>query len=132
VGIYEELARLEDEGRRLRQPYARPHSAPGPGEEATTAAHEGVAEAPTLVTLPLGPLDLRTWRMALENNDTRRSALRLTSSERDRVEDLVRELWRVHRLRSSMNEVARLGLRVIERDFRRRGQESLVYRVKSA
>jgi hypothetical protein len=133
MGIYDELARIEDEGEKARDTAAPRHPSPPQKEPKSVESprHDVRHDVtPDLVTLPLGQINLRNWRIGLENTETRNSALRLTSAERDRVEDLVRELWRRHKVRTSMNEVARLGLRVIERDFRRSDQGSLVYRLK--
>ena len=135
MGIYDELARIDAEqdsqrGGPATRPTGRNANRTGAPITPPPVASPRKDATTDLVTLALGPIDLRAWRRGFENTETRNSALRLTSAERDRVEDLVRDLWRKHMVRTSMNEVARLGLRVIERDFTRSGSTSLVYRVK--
>jgi hypothetical protein len=70
--------------------------------------------------------------LLIENTETHNSALRLTRKERYDVEDVVSDLERTHHIKTSMNELARLGLLSILRDYKQRKQQSLVYKVKKA
>lgn len=83
-----------------------------------------------VVTSLLDDVDLGEWREMIANTETHSSAFRLSSAERDAVEDMVRDLRRVKRVKTSMNELARLGLMLLIHDFRKRGDKSIVYRVK--
>jgi hypothetical protein len=74
----------------------------------------------------------RAWRDIIENTETHNSALRLTREERYDVEDVVSDLERTHHIKTSMNELARLGLLSILRDYKQHKKESLVYKVKKS
>jgi hypothetical protein len=76
--------------------------------------------------------DLKTWQEIIENTETQSSALRLTREERYAVEDMVNELRRQEKIKTSMNEIARLGLLVLIQDFKQNRQQSLVYQVKKS
>ena len=77
-------------------------------------------------------IDYRAWKDIIENTETHNSALRLTREERYDVEDVVSELERTHHIKTSMNELARLGLLSILRDYKQHKQQSLVYKVKKS
>ena len=77
-------------------------------------------------------VNYRAWKDVIENTETHNSALRLTREERYDVEDVVSDLERTHHIKTSMNELARLGLLSILRDYKQRTQQSLVYKVKKA
>ena len=77
-------------------------------------------------------VDYRKWRDIIENTETHNSALRLTREERYEVEDMIKELERKHKIKTSMNEVARLGILSIIHDYKANKQESLVYKVKKS
>lgn len=77
-------------------------------------------------------IDLKKWQEIIENTETQNSALRLTSQERYAIEDAVNELRRKYGIKTSMNEMARLGLLVIVADFKKRRKDSLIYTVKKA
>ena len=68
----------------------------------------------------------------IENTETHNSALRLTRKERYDVEDVVSDLERTHHIKTSMNELARLGLLSVLRDYKQYKQQSLVYKVKKS
>ena len=84
------------------------------------------------VTSVLHGVDLRAWRDGIVNTETHNSALRMTVAEREQVEDLIRDLKRGERIRTSMNELARLGLMFLIHDYRKEGKKSVVCVVKSA
>jgi hypothetical protein len=77
-------------------------------------------------------VDYRRWRDIIEDTETHNSALRLTREERYEVEDMIKELERKHKIKTSMNEVARLGILSIIHDYKANKQGSLVYKVKKS
>jgi hypothetical protein len=85
-----------------------------------------------VVTSLLHDVNLRNWRDAIENTETQNSALRLTSAERYAVEDVISELRRKEKIKTSMNEIARLGLLLLIHDFHRNRKNSVVYQVKKS
>lgn len=134
MGIYDELSQLDSAQAPTPKTSAK-QSAPMPQR---TKASVATASRPQrrhdvtedVVTSLLKDVDLGEWREVIANTETHSSAFRLSSAERDAVEDLVRDLRRVKRVKSSMNELARLGLLLLIHDFRKRGDKSIVYRVK--
>src|SRR5437764_6595902 len=62
-----------------------------------------------VTTSPLHDVGLRGWRDTIENTETHNSSLRLTMEESDEIEDLIKELKRKLKIKTSLNEVARLG-----------------------
>ena len=74
----------------------------------------------------------REWRDIIENTETHNSALRITNEERYDVEDLVSELRRKYKVKTSMNELARLGLLYIVQDFKKNKTKSLIHNVKKS
>jgi hypothetical protein len=97
-----------------------------PHENASQKARHDVT------TSPRQDIKYRAWRDIIENTETHNSALRLTREERYDVEDVVSDLERSHHIKTSMNELARLGLLSILRDYKQHKKESLVYKVKKA
>ena len=85
-----------------------------------------------VMTSPLHDVNLRAWREVIENTETQNSALRLTSAERFAVEDVVNDLRRKEKVKTSMNEIARLGLLLLIHDFVKNKRTSLLYRIKKA
>ena len=77
-------------------------------------------------------ISYREWRDVIENTETHNSALRLTRDERYAVEDMIQDLERKHKVKTSMNEVARLGILSIVHDYKKNKQGSLVYKVKKS
>ncbi len=75
---------------------------------------------------------LREWRDLIEDTETHNSALRITNEERYEIEDLVSELRRKYKIKTSMNEIARLGLLYIIEDFKKDKQNSLIIKVKKS
>ncbi len=85
-----------------------------------------------VMTSSLHDVDLRAWRDTIENTETHNSSLRLTTEEGDGIEDLIKELKRKLKMKTSLNEVARLGLLYILRDFKKNRENSLIYKVKKS
>ena len=81
---------------------------------------------------PRHDVNYRAWRDIIENTETLNSALRLTREERYEVEDMIQDLERKHKIKTSMNEVARLGLLSVIHDYKTKKQQSLVYKVKKS
>jgi hypothetical protein len=114
---------------------ARAHHSPTP------SAHEQ-QEISKQAVEPDGVLDgmtsarqaikLKAWQEIIEDTQTQNSALRLTSTERYAVEDVVNELRRKYGIKTSMNELARLGLLLLIHDFKQHKKTSLIHEVKKA
>jgi hypothetical protein len=85
-----------------------------------------------VMTFSLHDVNLREWRDTIENTETHNSSLRLTTQESDEIEDLIKELKRRLKIKTSLNEVARLGLLYILHDFKKNRENSLVYKVKNS
>ena len=77
-------------------------------------------------------LTLRAWRDIIENTETHNSSLRLTTEESEHIEDLITDLKRKFKIKTSLNEIARLGLLHIVQDFKKHGENSLIYKVKKS
>lgn len=106
-----------------------------PGRQAVTAAgrRDGTADVGTDVTTSLlYGVSRKLWRERIEETETHNSSLRLSAQERDQIEDVVRDLRRQYRIKTSMNEMARLGLLLLAHDFRQRGRKSIVAAVKTS
>ena len=107
-----------------------PASNQQPTQELLSAVHPDVTIDVT--TSLLQDIDLKRWQELIENTETQNSSLRLTSEERYVIEDVISELQRKERIKTSMNEVARLGLLFLIHEFKKNGHTSLLYRVKKA
>ena len=85
-----------------------------------------------VMTSSLHDVNLRVWRDTIENTETHNSSLRLTTEEGEQIEDLITNLKRKYKIKTSLNEVARLGLLHIVQDFKKNGEDSLIYKVKKS
>jgi len=85
-----------------------------------------------VTTSPLREVTFRVWKDTIENTETHNSSLRLTNEENYAVEDMINELKRSLKVKTSLNEVARLGLLYIIHDFKQNREKSLVYKVKKS
>ena len=85
-----------------------------------------------VMTSLLQDVNLRDWRDTIENTQTRGSSLRLTNEEIYAVEDVIKDLERLLKIKTSINELARLGLLFLIHDFKHNGEKSLVYKVKKS
>jgi hypothetical protein len=83
-------------------------------------------------TSPRHDIHLRVWRETIENTETHNSSLRLTTGESEHIEDLITDLKRKFKIKTSLNEIARLGLLHIVQDFKKNGENSLIYKVKKS
>jgi hypothetical protein len=85
-----------------------------------------------VMTSVLQDVNVRVWRDTIENTETRGSSLRLTNEEVYAVEDVIQDLERLLKIKTSMNELARLGLLFLVHDFKKNGEKSIVYKVKKS
>jgi hypothetical protein len=85
-----------------------------------------------VMTSSLHDVSLRDWRDTIENTETHNSSLRLTTEEGEHIEDLITDLKRKYKIKTSLNEIARLGLLHIVQDFKKNGENSLIYKVKKS
>jgi len=74
----------------------------------------------------------REWRDIIENTESHNSSLRITNDEKYAVKDLVDELERKYKVKTSLNELARLGLLYIIEDFKKDKLNSLIIKVKKS
>ena len=145
MGIYDALSQLESQQPKpaadsptVRQATSQVATAPISKRNVVTPRRH---DAVTGVNQPgahgvsvsvLEGVDLDGWREVLANTETHSSTYRLTEGERRLAEDLVRDLWRTYRIKTSMNELARLGLMLLEHDFRRRKSQSIINDIKKS
>jgi hypothetical protein len=85
-----------------------------------------------VVTSLLQDVNKRGWKEIIENTETHNSTIRLSLMEREKIEDVVRELRRKHKIKTSMNELARLGLLVLAQDFKKHRSKSIIADVKTS
>jgi len=101
--------------------------------EGTSLPHKEMNEVNhNVTTSSLREVNLRVWKDTVENTETHNSSLRLTNEENYAIEDMINELKRSLKIKTSLNEVARLGLLYIIHDFKRNREKSLVYEVKKS
>ena len=105
---------------------ATPLSRPASANKARKTLHTDV------VTSSLQDVNLRGWRDLIENTETHNSSLRLTTEEGEDVEDVIKELKRQLKVKTSLNEIARLGLLYLVHDFKKHRERSLIYHVKKS
>ncbi len=77
-------------------------------------------------------VNYRKWKDIIENTETHNSSLRLSNEENYAAEDLINELKRNLKIKSSLNEIVRLGLLHIIHDFNQNRESSLIYKVKKS
>lgn len=85
-----------------------------------------------VLTSLFAKVNLKQWQEIIEDTETQNSALRLTSEERYAIEDVVNELRRQYGIKTSMNEIARLGLLLLIQDFKQYKKNSIIHKVKKA
>src|SRR5918993_2080442 len=110
--------------------FPTPESPPPARKQSGKKVHKSVTN--DVMTSSLQDVNLRLWRDTIENTETHNSSLRLTTEEGEQIEDLITDLKRKHKIKTSLNEVARLGLLHIVQDFKKNGEHSLVYKVKKS
>jgi len=137
MGMYDELSRLEEQTplAKPKMPSERKNTVVQPPAESpqqsppekTSQRHHVISD---VMASRLDDATLRQWRDMIENGETHNSALRLSVDERETVEDCILTLRRKFKIKTSMNELARLGLLALVLDLEQRKEASLVYRVK--
>ena len=85
-----------------------------------------------VITSSRHDVNYRTWRDIIENTETHNSSLRLTAEENFAVEDVITDLKRHLKVKTSLNELARLGLLYLIHDFKKHRENSLLYKVKKS
>lgn len=144
MGLYDTLSKLDttpvDVASKDQTPVeVSPAVTPAPKRPKVTSGEPGgkteVKESSrhdvvTDVMTPVLPEDVTGWRKTLAVSETHNSALRLSAQERDDIEDCVLLLRRTLGIKTSMNELARLGLLLLVHDVRERKRKSLVCAVK--
>ena len=126
VGVFFPAAPKKTVDTSRRKPAAK---SPVPNAQQKEAGHE---TRPDVTTSSRQDIDYRSWRDTIENTQTRGSSLRLTNEEIYAVEDVLQELERQLHIKTSINELARLGLLYLMQDFKQNGEKSLIYRVKKS
>jgi len=111
------------------QPAKPPEKTPLPKVPKATKTQKTLTDVMTSV---LQDVNLRDWRDTIENTQTRGSSLRLTNEEIYAVEDVIKDLERLLHIKTSINELARLGLLFLIHEFKQNGEKSLVYKVKKS
>jgi len=111
-------------------PQIKTQAAPLSQPESTHKARKPLH--PDVVTSSLHDVDLRAWRDMIENTETHNSSLRLTTEEGEDVEDVIKELKRQLKVKTSLNELARLGLLYLVHDFKKNRERSFIYQVKKS
>jgi hypothetical protein len=107
--------------------------APGtPAPRQGSIRKESTPISPDVVTSSLQDVNLRDWKDMIENTETHNSSLRLTTEEGDDVEDVITDLKRQLKVKTSLNEIARLGLLYLLHDFKKHRENSLIYKVKKS
>ena len=142
MGIYDQLSQLEEQAPAAAETQPATEKAVVPAlttqklRATTTPRRHGVSPEARVdstkdpMTSVLDDVDLVRWRDVLADTVTLSSTFRLTEEERRVVEDAVRDLRRTDRIKTSMNELARLGLMFLVHDLRRHGAKSVIHRVK--
>jgi len=100
-----------------------------PGRESPQPIPRG---HPDVTTSGRHDVNYRAWREIIEETESHNSSLRITNEEKYAVKDLIDELERKYKVRTSLNEIARLGLLYIIQDFKQERLESLVIKVKKS
>jgi len=77
-------------------------------------------------------VNYRVWREIIEETESHNSSLRITNEEKYAVKDLIDELERKYKVRTPLNEIARLGLLYIIDNFKKERVESLIMKVKKS
>ena len=105
----------------------------GPEEPPAAVTEEKRAqETKDVTTSSRHDVNYRAWRDIIENTETHNSSLRLTAEENFAVEDVITDLRRHLKIKTSLNEVARLGLLYLIHDFKQHRENSVLYKVKKS
>jgi hypothetical protein len=110
--------------------YSTPQTPPPTRKQSNKKVNKSASD--DVMTSSLHDVNLRVWRDTIENTETHNSSLQLTTEEGEHIEDLITDLKRKYKIKTSLNEVARLGLLHIVQDFKKNGENSLIYKVKKS
>jgi hypothetical protein len=77
-------------------------------------------------------INYRAWNDLIEDTEKHNSSLRITKREKFDVEDFIKDLERKHGVKTSLNELARLGILYLIDDYKKNRTNSLVYKVKKS
>jgi hypothetical protein len=139
--VYTNIAKKRIEQSSQADTAPQTQSAEQPTTVSPTPKHEKIDEKPEkelkspqhdVTTSPRHDANHRKWRDIIEDTEVHNSALRLTNEERFDVEDLISELRRKYKIKTSMNEIARLGLLYIIDDFKKDKPNALIIKVKKS
>lgn len=137
--MFSELKKLDNENKAVDQAIEVKHQkdlSPTPLPVTKTIEKKPQTEAKSqnhdVMTSSRQDVNLRKWRDIIEDTEVHNSALRLTNEERYDLEDLVSELRRKYKIKTSMNEIARLGLLYIVDDFKKDKHNALIIKVKKS
>ena len=122
------LSSTDDADKTIKSP--TPESSPPARKQSTKKVSKAATD--DVMTSSLHDANLRVWRDIIEDTETHNSSLRLTTEEGEHIEDLITDLKRKYKIKTSLNELARLGLLHILQDFKKNGENSLVYKVKKS
>lgn len=117
------------------EPPSLPKSLPTDAKAAGTleASQSSRDEVRTDVkTSILHDVNKRALRKIIEETEALNSSLRMSLAEREQVEDTLLDLRRNHKIKTSMNELARLGLLILLHDFKKNGKQSIITEVKTS
>ena len=103
--------------------------APVSNDVVTSRRHEVMTDVMTLLSQDI---NTKLWREIIEETETHNSSLRMSAKERDQIEDIVRDLKRNYKIKTSMNEIARLGLLFLIHDFKKKRARSIINEVKTS
>jgi hypothetical protein len=130
---YSELLAAENDKNPQKKPVSPVKPSPEKKESTQPSKEASTSEViHDVTTSSRHDVSYRAWRDIIENTETLNSALRLTRDERYEVEDIIQDFERKHKIKTSMNEVARLGLLSIIHDYKKNKQQSLLYKVKKS
>ena len=122
------LSSTDDSDKTIKSP--TPESPPPARQQSNKKVSKAAPD--DVATSSLHDANLRVWRDMIENTETHNSSLRLTTEEGEHIEDLITDLKRTYKIKTSLNEIARLGLIHIVQDFKKHGENSLIYKVKKS
>ena len=105
---------------------------PAKPEPRREAAHPMPRGRPDVTTPRRHDVNYRAWKEIIEETESHNSSLRITNEEKYAVKDLIDELERKYKVRTSLNEIARLGLLYIIDNFKKERMESLIMKVKKS
>src|SRR5690348_7132081 len=105
---------------------------PAKPEPRREAAHPTPRGRSDVTTSRRHDVSYRAWKEIIEETESHNSSLRITNEEKYAVKDLIDELERKYKVRTSLNEIARLGLLYIIEDFKKERLESLIMKVKKS